>query len=240
MDEQQGDQTKDHSNSQLDSQADVRPATIPESRTQLLSTSGQLHPYSSQELLSAFLRPHRAIDVILAQRARWITSVAEKRELVLLVSLMFSTSLFYAVPYGAVIGWDRYWQISALYLGSVAICFSSLHVFSAYLGVRISLAQSLAMAILVSSVAAIFSFGFFPILWFLSATMTDENSVGTVRAISVFLLSISLLAGILQLFRCLMPETPLSTYGSFTILIFFWQALLAFIAYRMGLFLGLF
>ena len=196
-------------------------------------------PFSETELRSALYLPHRAIDLVLTERERWLATVAEQRRLPVLVLVMVVAGGAFAVPYGVVLGAARFWQIAALYFGSVLICFPSLHVFSAFLGVRVRLAQSFALALLISTVAAIFTFGFFPVLWFLSATMSHEASTGTLQGISIVLLTVSLVAGVVQLARCLRSESPLARARGLSLLMFFWQCLLLFITYRMGLELGI-
>jgi hypothetical protein len=90
-------------------------------------------------------------------------------------------------------------------------------------------------------VAAIFSFGFFPILWFLDVTMSGAGSASTVHGLSVFLLLTALVAGLMQLCRCLFRERRIRPGGSFWfwLMIFFWQGLVIFITCRMGLYLEL-
>ena len=206
-----------------------------------LSAEAVAEPFSYDELRALFLRPYRAIDVVLAQRDRWIATVVDGTNLWILLVLMAISSMIYAVPYGLVLGLDQYWKVAALFGGSVMICFPSLHVFSAFINLRIHLAQQLALALLVTSVAAIFSFGFFPILWFLDATMTGEAADITVHVLSVFLLLTALCAAIVQLIRCLLRDRRLRLGGSFWfwIMILLWQGLLIFITCRMGIFLDL-
>jgi len=198
-------------------------------------------PYAAREIGAAFLRPHRAIELILARRDRWTSTVVDGRQLGALVALMMLASGLFAVPYGLVLGVDQLWRVAAMFLGSALICFPSLHVFSAFLALRVDLGQNLALALLITSVAAIFSFGFFPILWFFEVTMSGDGSIGTRHGLSVFLLITALGAGILQICRCLFRERRLRPKGSFWfwVLIFFWQGLLIFITCRMGIFLGL-
>ena len=196
-------------------------------------------PFSEGELRRALYLPHRAIDLVLTERERWLATVAGRRGLAALVLAMVVTGGAFAVPYGLILGAAKFWQIAALYFGSVLICYPSLHVFSAFLGVRVRLSQSLALALLISTVAAIFSFGFFPVLWFLSVTMSQEASADTLQVISVLLLTVSLIAGVVQLARCLRADSPLARERGLSLLMFFWQCLLLFITYRMGLELGI-
>ncbi len=211
---------------------EVSPAAAP------AATPPASPPYSVAELRQVLYLPHRAIDVILTDRSRWLSTVTGGQQAPLLLGVMLLSAGLYAVPYAAVLNGGRLWHIGALYAGSAAICYPSLHVFSAFLGVRLQPAQSLALSMLSATVASIFSFGFFPVLWFLSATMSEASSAGSVQTISAVLLTVSLCAGLLQLGRCLKHLRQVVGGRSWSVLIIFWQALLVFITYRMGLSLG--
>lgn len=196
-------------------------------------------PFSRGELCTAFLRPHRSIELVLAKWRRLASSIAEKHRLGLLVGLLLAVSVIAALPYGAVIGVDRLWRVSAFFLGSVLICFPSLHVFGAFLGFRSNIGQNLALALVISAVAALFSLSFAPILWFLATTMPDGASTSVLQGISVILLLTGVVAGMIQLGRCLYVERRLRSGGADSLLIVLWQVLLLFITCRMGVFLGL-
>ncbi len=196
-------------------------------------------PYSAAELGEALRLPHRAIDLVLARRERWIASLAEGRQAPRLLAILVVGSLLYALPYGALLDPRRCWQVAALYLGSVAICFPSLHVFSAFLGVRMRIEQSLALALLTATVASIFSLGFAPVFWFLSFTMPDQRSRESLHGITFLLLAVSLLAGLLQVGRCSRGASRMLGGKAFPRLVIFWQGLLVFITYRMGEYLGI-
>jgi len=196
-------------------------------------------PFSARELGTALYLPHRAMDMVLTDRQRWLATVGQRSLVARLLTVTLVVGCVFSLPYGMLLGAERFWQVAALYLGSVLICFPSLHVFSAFLGVRVGLGQSLSLAVLISAVAAIFTFGFFPIVWFLSATMTHKSSAGTLQVISTVLLTVSLGAGLIQLGRCLRAGTLLQQGRTLPVLIIFWQVLLVFITYRMGLHLGI-
>lgn len=196
-------------------------------------------PFPRADLYAALTRPHLAIPLVLAQRARWIATVTAGRDGGLLVVLMLASSAVYALPYGLVLGIGRFWQIAALYLGSVAICLPSLHVFGAYLQVRLDLTQALVLGLSTACVASMFSFGFAPIFAFLSLTMDASSSAGTVWGLSALLLGASVFAGTIHLLRALHHSTEIGAPSPLHALMVAWQILLLFITYRMGLVLGL-
>lgn len=195
-----------------------------------------VEPFTRDELLAALVRPHRWIDLVLTERKRWTCTVTMERHAGLLVAIMLAASLLYALPFGFVLGFDRFWHIAALYLGSVAICLPSLHIFAGYLGLGLRAGQSFSLGVLVSSVASIFSVGFAPIVLFLSATMSAPD---TMRVVACVLLGVSLLAGMGQLMRTLRIRAEQEKVGNLLALMMVWQSLLLFISFRMGVFLGL-
>ena len=195
-----------------------------------------VEPFTRDELLAALVRPHRWIDILLTERERWTRTVTVDRRAGLLVAIMLGASLLFALPFGFVLGFERFWHIAALYLGSVAICLPSLHIFASYLGLGLRAGQSLSLGVLVSAVASIFSAGFAPIVLFLSATMSGS---GTMKAVASILLGVSLLAGMGQLMRSLRIRAAQEHVGNLLTLMLVWQCLLLFITFRMGVFLGL-
>jgi hypothetical protein len=194
-------------------------------------------PFDASEILATALRPHRAIDLVLVHRARFTRTVTEGRHLPALAGLMLLASVLFTLPYGAVLGLHDLWRVATLYLGSVAICFPSLHVFSGYLGCRMTLGQNLVIALVISAVAGMFVLGFAPILWFVELT-TTAGSIAT-GTVSVVLLSGALVAGLGHVARTLMEDPSARPDRSYQVLMVAWQGLLVFVAYRMGDFLGL-
>ena len=201
-------------------------------------------PFSDDELRRALRRPHRVFEVVLGGRDRLTQNLAEGRGLWWLAALLLATSLLAAVPYGAVAptaeagvsAATNFWKIVALYTGSLLICFPCLHVFAQFLGFRFRLAQNFALALVITSVAGLFTFGFFPIIWFIDATTeVGPQTFILPWQLSVVLLSVSLAMGVVQMARCLMSRNGLAR-GSrpFPLLMAFWLALLAFITYRMA------
>ena len=192
-------------------------------------------PYEASELRSVFLQPQRALELVLTERERLIETVARRRDLWTVTGVLLYASVVFALPYGAVLGPDRFWRLAALFLGSLLICLPSLQVFSAYVGFRTSGRQSLALGLLITSTASLFSFGFFPILWFLRATMLPDSTLEPGH-LSVALILISLGAGLVHLHRC-MPRLAGGT--AYTVLTLMWQGLLIFIVHRMAGLLGI-
>ena len=197
-------------------------------------------PFSREELNRTIWLPLRLLEVVLAERGRLVANVTHRLDLGRLAIAMFIGSVLFALPYGAVLTPEKFWDIAILYVGSMAICFPSLQVFSAYLGVAISLTQNLVLALIITTAAALFCFGFFPILWFLDSTMGDGGEAVTSAHISIGLLTISLIAGISQLNRCLFVDSTLDAFRASLPLWIGWQVLLVFITYRMATTLGMF
>lgn len=196
-------------------------------------------PYSAAELLAAYVRPHRVVEVILARWRRLAANIAEGRRLRHLLGLLLLASVVAAIPYGAVVGPDRFWRVAVLFLGSVLICFPSLHVFGAFLGLRNDLGQNLTLALVISAVASLFTLGFAPVLWFLQATTPKGGADDVIHGISVALLATGLVAGLVHLGRMIFLDRRLRSSRAGASMIVLWQVLLVFITCRMGIFLGL-
>jgi len=198
-------------------------------------------PFSDDELRRAFVRPDLAAEVALGGAERLCRNLAEARGLWWLAGLLLATSLVAAVPYGAVPPTASFWRIAALFTGSLAICFPCLHVFSQFLGFRLRLSQNLALSLVLTSVAGLFTLGFFPIVWFIAATVdAAPGSLVQPKGLSVMLLTLSLVMGMVQMGRCLVSRHGLSRQARpFPALMSVWLVLLAFITYRMALVLAL-
>jgi hypothetical protein len=196
--------------------------------------------YSTAELREVLSHPHRAVEVVLAERGRLAATLTDRRSLGLLVLLLFAASILFALPFGAVLSPDRLWRVVLLFAGSALICFPSLHVFGAFLGFKVDIGQNLALTLVSTSVAALFSLGFFPILWFLKVVMADQASADVLHGISVGLLVVAFGAGLAHVLRCLGdPATGRPLGVGFPVVVGIWQCLLIFITYRMAVFLEL-
>jgi len=200
---------------------------MPDTPTPLASQA-----FSRTELCAVWRRPHRLLDLLLGERERFVSTVRGRHELGLVVVLLVAGSALFALPFGFVLGAEGFWRIGALFLGSLLICFPSLHVFTVYLGRNASPGENLALALVVSAVAAIFSLGFFPILWFLAATTGEASAIG-VPQLSAGLLVVCLLAGVAHLWRCARSE------GGRAGLFLVWECLLLYISWKMALALRL-
>ena len=195
-------------------------------------------PHSASELGAALLHPFSAMELVLADQARVARDILEGKHLLRLIAVFLGVSVVFTVPYGFVLGIEQGWRVSALFLGSVAVCLPSLQVFSNFIGIRTNVQCNMALTLLLTAVAAAFSFGFFPILWFLRATMADGASVD-LAGISVFFLAIALAAGVAQLLRCMAVVTRINGQRDSLVLIAFWMLLLLFVSVRMARALGL-
>jgi hypothetical protein len=112
-------------------------------------------------------------------------------------------------------------------------------VFGSYLGMRLSLAQNLTISLLIPAAAALFTFGFFPIYWFLDATLPTQSAFSG-SSIRVVLLVVSLLLGLSHCNRCLFLDPALAALRSSSWPLWIgWQALVVFITWRMAITLGL-
>ena len=189
--------------------------------------------FDALELRRSLVRPHTILEIVLAERGRLVATVCKHSNLTVLVAVMVATSIAFTVPFALVRGPRQAADIAALFLGSTLLCFPSLQVFSSYLGVRATVAQNLALTLLVPSAAALFCFGFFPIYWFLDATMAEGSAVSA-GAIAIGLLTVSLVLGLAHLNRCLLVDSALSGLRSSWPLLVGWQSLLVFITYRMA------
>ena len=190
-------------------------------------------PFTTAELRSCLVRPQRLLDVVLVERGRLVASVLQPANAIALAAALLVCAVAFAVPFGLVEGVRRGGHVAMLFLGSVLLCFPSLQVFGSYLGVRLSIAQNLAIALLIPSAAALFTFGFFPIHWFLLWTMSADASL-TTSGVRIALLAVSLLLGLSHCNRCLFLDPNLKAFRSSWPLWIAWQALLLFITWRMA------
>ena len=190
-------------------------------------------PFAAAELRTCLVRPQRMLDVVLVERGRLVASVLQPANAIALTAALLVCAVAFAVPFGLVEGVRRGGHVAMLFLGSVLLCFPSLQVFGSYLGVRLSIAQNLAIALLIPSAAALFTFGFFPIHWFLLWTMSADASL-TTSGVRISLLAVSLLLGLSHCNRCLFLDPNLKAFRSNWPLWIAWQALLLFITWRMA------
>lgn len=196
-------------------------------------------PHSLEELQRALREPHQLLRLVLVQKERLHHSIARDGHLWWLVGSLALGTLLYAIPFGAVLGPSQFWRISALLLGPIAICVPSLHVVGAFIGSRLQLSQTLALCLVIAAVASLFTFGFFPIIWFLGATM-ETSSLITPGGMAVFLLCVSQLAGVVQFLRSQRAVALLREFKvTFQVLLVGWLFLHSFITFRLAITLGL-
>ncbi|MEO6596158.1 MAG: hypothetical protein ABIP94_15530 [Planctomycetota bacterium] len=190
-------------------------------------------PFATAELRALVRSPSRALDIVLGERQRLAASIAEGSAPYALVAILAACTVLASLPYGLVRGWSFTFRIAAFYGGSVLLCWPSLQVFGAYLGSSLRPLQNLALALLIASVAALFTLGFAPIVWFLQATMADGDWIDADVAY-VVLLALGLLAGLGQLGRCVASTKKLRPLRSSWLLLGGWQMLVVFVAWRMA------
>ena len=196
-------------------------------------------PHSADFVAGALANPVRAIDLVLATPERVGANLVRASALGGLARVFLLASVLFAIPYGIVLAPESWWKIVVFYLGSTLICLPSLHVFASYLGQRLSLLQILVLALTVPAVAALFTFGFAPILAFLRLTMEGGSGQVPWRAISNLLLAVAALAGIVQQWRTLLAAKGAARSALFPLVLTFWHAVLVYVMARMGSLLGL-
>lgn len=195
-------------------------------------------PFDTRELRAVALRPHRALDLVLVERARLAKTIAGGENLLLLIAILLATSVLAALPFGAVLGPHRVLRVAALNVGSVALCFPALHVWSGYLGCKNRLGQDLVLALLVSAVAGLFALSFAPIVWFVRLT-TSPGSI-SVGSVSAGLMALSVLAGVVHLARTVGEQArALSPTRGHRLVMVAWIGLLLFVVQRMAGYLEL-
>lgn len=198
-------------------------------------------PHSRAEVAAALAQPLRLLDLGLAVPERLAANLARRQVLGGLAASLLAAAILFALPYGLVYGPGSWWRIVPLYLGSTAICLPSLQVFSTYLGLRVSWAQTTVLALCIPAAAALFTFGFAPILGFLRLTMDEGGGQISWQAISRILLAVALVAGVGQLWRCALRWQRRDGRGSpgFLVLVALWHAVLLYVLLRMADLLGL-
>lgn len=192
----------------------------------------EVTPFANGELAACLARPHRMLDVVLGERDRLAANLRTGAGIKSLVSILLLCSVAFAVPFAVIDGPARIAHVAALFLGSVLLCYPSLQVFGSYLGVRMHPAQTFAIALVIPSAAALFTFGFAPIYWFLDYTMpSDDGGSAVTRTV---LLVFSLLLALSHLNRCLFADSNLKVLRDNWALWVGWQLLLVFLTYRMA------
>jgi hypothetical protein len=138
-----------------------------------------------------------------------------------------------------VLGLATCWRVAALWLGALAICLPSLHVFGKYLGARLSWMQTLCLSLTGTAVASIFTFALAPILGFFRLTMSGAQVV-TPHGMAVLLLGFAFSAGVGRLLRLLQGDAALRGLWPLVGRVLGpWMVLYIFITLRLAELLGL-
>jgi hypothetical protein len=114
-------------------------------------------------------------------------------------------------------------------------------VFLQFLGVRTTLPRDVALVLVITATAGLFTLGFAPIVWFIDATThaAGDSSI-TPAGLARLLLGVSLLMGLVQMTRCLAScRRDDGTYHRVAMPLVLWIALLVFIVWRMAGELGI-
>jgi hypothetical protein len=202
------------------------------------AAAGTVLPYERAELRAMYRSPLRVFDAVLGERPRLSANIARALSLRDLIAILLGCSALVALPYGLVLDAGAAWRVIALFLGSVVICLPALRIFGGYIGWTWRSGQYAALALVVSAVAALFTFAFAPILWFLRATMHTADWIDA-HDLSVVMLALALLAGLAQLSRTLRDSRVLHPMRCSHPLVLAWQVLLIGITLRMARVLGL-
>lgn len=198
-----------------------------------------VQPFSRQELRGMLRAPLRLLDLVLGERRRFAANVAQAHRLPSLLLVLAVAVVVFALPFGAVLAPTRFWRVAELLLGSLAVCFPSLHVFGRYVGGGLSVVQTLCISLVATATTSLFTLAFAPIVAFLRATMRSPHDVGW-SDIAFLLLFGALVAGIGQLFRLLRGDPVLRARGrALSFVLIPWLALYLFITVRLAGVLGL-
>jgi hypothetical protein len=206
---------------------------------ELEATADEICPFSRQELRAMLRAPLRTMDLVLTERRRFAKNVAEEHRLPTVMLVLFVATVAFALPFGAVLGLATCWRVAALWLGALAICLPSLHVFGKYLGARLSWMQTLCLSLIGTAVASLFTFAFAPILGFFRLTMSGAQVV-TPHGMAVLLLVFAFSAGVGRLLRLLQGDAALRGLWPFVGRVLGpWLVLYIFITLRLAELLGL-
>lgn len=209
------------------------PAALPPSA---LAAEPGAHPRGA--LTAALRNPLRILELALGDRPRLLATIDTRTDVAILVAVLLLGGILFALPFGLALGAARFWDVAVLFEGSLLICFPALHVFGVYFGLRVGSLQSLALVAWATCVAALFTFGFAPIQWFLTLTMQTGDLIAA-RDLAIVLLVVALLAGIATLLHAA-RRSPLARWRRAGLpLVAVWLALFAFITYRMARLLAL-
>jgi hypothetical protein len=189
-------------------------------------------PFTRQTVQGACRNPLRLVELVLVEPRRLGATIADAQWPSRLGVLLLGASVLLAIPLGLVLGPSQPWRVAVLLVGALLICLPSLYVFGAFLGSRLSFGQVACVTLVTTAVSALFTFGFFPIVWFLDATMIGSETV-TSHHLAVLLLACSVLAGIWQL-KIVLATVAERHQGRGRLVFLPWLALLLFIMFRLA------
>lgn len=193
-------------------------------------------PFTARDLQRAMTRPHLLIECILGGRERLGSNLSAGSGIWTLVGLLMAASLVSTIPYGLLSPTGNFWKVAVLFTGSLMICFPCLYMFGQFIELRLGLASSLALALILTATAGLFTFAFCPIIWFITFSVRAvPDSAVSPSGLSIFLLGLSAMLGVIQMCRCLMAPALLARrLAREPLLVALWLVLLAFITYRMA------
>jgi len=200
-----------------------------------------VEPLTALELSRSLVRPDLMAAHVLGSSDRMAQNLAAGENLGPLTAVLAVASLVASAPFGALSPFASAWKVAALFTGSLLICLPCLHVVLQFVGIRIDVVRNLSLALVITATAGLFTFGFFPIIWFIDlTTRAGEASVVAPVDLARLLLSASLLMGIVQMRRCLASgRWSEHQAGGMTAIVFLWLPLLLFIVWRMAAVLGM-
>ncbi len=181
----------------------------------------------SDEPLPRLDQPLATIDLVLAGPARLADALVEQVQRRKLAVLLLATAALWGVPYAVIASPTAPWSVPVTLLGALLVCLPSLYVFGAYLGLKVTLWQVVALGLITPAVTAVFLFAFGPVLWFFDATTPG----GVAAELGIFLFVAAFLAGSIHVHRCT---------GEFQPLLVAWQFLHWFVSLRLAEHVGLF
>lgn len=196
-------------------------------------------PQREHEIRAALWNPLAMVDLVVAAPARLVANVDQRASIGLVALALLLGAATFAIPYGLVLGVDSWWRVAALYLGSTLICLPSLHVFSAFLGLRATFVQTTVLALTIPASSAVFTLGFAPILGFLRSTFDPASRQVSWRDVSSVLLVIALTCGVVQLWRCLYWWRSATVQWFLPFVWVAWHVVFAYVLLRMAHVLGL-
>jgi hypothetical protein len=195
-------------------------------------------PFDAATISRAMRRPDIAMELVLASPGRFAATLMTRERFWLALATAVVAATF-AIPFGLYFGPTKVMHVAALFVGSVLVCYPSLHVFTAYVGLSLRAEQSAALAMLTAAVASTFSLGFAPIVFFLRETIDGGSTARAMAPVVGALLTVSTIAGMVQVLRCVLSESFGVRGIWFAFVMFGWFVLLGFIAMRMADVLGL-